>query len=380
MEKDLTYVCSYLKGLIVPYPTDDFIIAEPFRYGLANDELIEGIAAFRIFLHELYDKLATDRNRFDVAKGKKYDPELGEDSIYKCFPVINDIAVVLSTLGTYGRLEVEPRNELIVNGNDLLTPLSTTKPPAMNKISNKRKMEIFDYLADIGFHFEDLNISENIDFSKIGTFNVTYENDDSVILGLKLIAEAKNNIKSGYQKFMTTFMRGDYYPLANATPKAHTASASEFASSQSLEIRDWIIDIEKLLVNKGCKISCFFLSNTNGDGSFSYISQKGKKTVCRVAMGVTGSLVEIRGNHFINKQNILPELPENMLSVVKSGRCGRCAEGNPNFKSCRHGGPFKFTYNGENLERCAFGGYVFKLNNSMERELIKRWIEMELDV
>jgi len=283
-------------------------------------------------------------------------------------------------LGTYGRLEVEPKKELIVIGGDMLTPLSSTKPPAMNKLSSKRKVEVFSYLSDIGFYFEDINLSENINFSKVGTFYVSYENDDYVILGLKLLAEAKMNVKAGYQKFMTTFMRGDFYPLANTTPKAHTASASEFATSQPAEIRDWIVDVEKLLMSNGCKISCFFLSNTNGDGSFSYISQKGKKTVCRIAMGVTGSLVEIRGNHFINEQNILSELPENMLSVVQSGGCGGCAENNPNFKSCRHGGPFKFTYNGENLERCAFGGYVFKLDSSAERKLLKRWIEMELMV
>ncbi|MCL2421196.1 MAG: hypothetical protein FWD03_05000, partial [Defluviitaleaceae bacterium] len=222
------------------------------------------------------------------------------------------------------------------------------------------------------------NDVDSIDFSKIGTFYVTYENDDDVILGLKLMAEAKNNIKSGYQKFMTTFMRGDFYPLANAVPKAHTANVSDFANAQPSEIRDWVVDIEKLLIDNGCKISCFFLSNTNGDGSFSYTSKKGKKTVCRIAMGVQGSLIEIRGNHFANEKNILPELPERMLDIVKSGRCGGCAERNSSFVNCRHGGPFKFTYNGEQLERCAFGGYVFPLDNAADRSLIKKWLEMEL--
>jgi len=353
MEKE--YTCNYLKGLIIPHMPDDFIIAEPFRHGLPDDELKKGIAAFREFLYALYDK-------------------------HNCLSIINDIAVVLSTLGLYGRLETEPRKELVVNGGDLLTPLTSTKPPAINKLSNRRKMEVFNYLSDIGFYFEDLNLSESIDFSQVGTFYVTYENDDFVIIGLKLLAEAKNNIKAGYQKFMTTFMRCDFYPLANLVPKAHTASAREFANSQPPEIRDWIIDVEKLLIDNGCKISCFFLSNTNGDGSFSYVSPKGKKTVCRIAMGVAGSLVEIRGNHFNNERTILPELPENMLDVVKSDKCGKCAEGNPNFISCRHGGPFKFAYNGENLERCAFGGYIFKLDNPTERELIKKWLKMELSM
>jgi len=370
LKKDLHDVCGYLKSLIIPHTPSDFVIAEPFRHGLSNDELLKGIAAFRGFLQELYDKISVGNSYIDATKG--------EDSVQKCFTLVRDVAVILSTLGLYGRLETEPRNELVVNGGDLLTPLSSTKPPAINKLSNKRKAEVLEFLSDIGFYFEDLNLSENIDFSKIGTFHVIYENDDDVILGLKLMAEAKNNIKSGFQKFMTTFMRADFYPLADAVPKAHAATAREFANAQPPQIREWIIAAEKLLMdNNKCKISCFYLSNTNGDGSFSYV--KRGKTICRIAMGMGGSLIDIRGNHFANEVNILPELPKHMLDVVKSGGCGACAENDPNFISCRHGGPFKFTYNGENLERCAFGGYTFSLDNADDRKLLRKWLELELE-
>ena len=378
MKKDLTDVCSYLKGLIIPSTPSGFTVAPPFRHGLTDDELLQGISAFRTFLHNLYDKISADKNRFDMPKAKNYAPEAGEDSIQKCFPIINDIAVVLWTLGMYGKLETEPRKELTVVGSDLLTPLSSTKPPAINKLNSKRKIDAFNFLADMGFYFEDLNLSENLDLSKTGTFYVTYENDDFVILGLKLLAQAKQNVKSGFQKFATTFMRGDFYPLANPVPKAHTATAAEFAAPQPPQIRDWICGAEKLLLDSGCKISTFFLSNTNGEGSFSYASPKSKKTVCRIAMGITGSLIEIRGNHFANEDNILPRLPGSMLNTVKSGRCGGCAEGNPNFVSCRHGGPFKFTYKGRQLERCVFGGYIFSLDSTAERDILKKWLAYEL--
>ena len=250
----------------------------------------------------------------------------------------------------------------------------------MNKINNKRKTEVFNYLSDIGFYFEDLNLSENIDFSKAQTFYVTYENDDYLILGLKLLAEAKENIKSGYQKFTTTFMRGDFYPLANAEPKNHMASAAEFANSQSPEIRDWIIDLEKFLIDNGCKIVTFFLSNTDGSGSFAYASRKSNKTVCRIQMGISGSKIVLKGNHFANKNNILSELPENMLNVVRNVRgCGICKEKSPDtFGYCRHGGAYKFKFDGNDYECCVFEGYTFSLNNASERELIKKWIEYEI--
>jgi len=381
MKKDLSDVCDYLKDLVIPHIPKDFIIAKSFTHGLSNDELKQGISAFKSFLYALYANITTNKDMIDVQKSKKYDPESGEDSIHKCFPIINDIAIVLSTLGTHGRLETEPNIHLVVNGGDLLTPLSSTKPPAMNKISNKRKLEVFNYLSDMGFYFEDLNLSEAIDFSKIGTFYVTYENDNFVILGLKLIALAKENIKAGFQKFMTTFMRGDFYSLANPMPKKHMANASEFANAQPAEIRDWITNLEKLLINNKCKISSFFLSNTNGDGSFAYVSPKGK-TICRISMGICGSKISIHSHHISNENTILAELPENMMNVIKnSNGCGGCGARNPDtFVQCRHGGAIKFEYNGTHYERCVFEGYTFSLNNANERTLLKRWIEYELSV
>ena len=384
MKKDLADVCNYLKELVIADTPDDFVIAKPFTHGLSNDELKRGISAFRAFLHELYDKMAADKDKLDAAKAKKYDPESGEDSIQKCFPVINDIAVKLSTLGLHGRLETEPKMMLIVSGSDLLTPLSDTKPAAMNKISNKRKQEMFNYLSEAGFYFEDLNLSESIDFSKVGTFYVTYENDDYVILGLKLLAEAKENIKSGYQKFTTTFMRGDFYSLASSAPVKHMANAAEFANSQPPDLKSWIICLEKFLMDNGCKIVTFSLSNTNGGGSFAYASRKSNRTVCRINMGISGSEIVLKGNHFGDKNNILSELPESMLNVVKSVRgCGDCEARNPDtFKYCRHGGAYKFSYDGSDYECCVFEGYTFSLSEASaeERELLKKWIRYELGV
>jgi hypothetical protein len=172
-------------------------------------------------------------------------------------------------------------------------------------------------------------------------------------------------------------MRCDFYPLANASPKDHSASAGEFANPQPLRIRKWIADLEKHLLANGCKISCFSLSNTNGSGSFSYVSRKSKKTVCSIQMGIIGCQISICGNHFSNESNILSELPEYMLNFVKGGRgvCGKMQE--PNFK-CKHGGHFIFKHNGETFEICKWGGFNFPLDSNSNFELYQKWIDMEL--
>lgn len=367
-------VCNYLKGLVIPHMPDDFVIAKPFRHGLDDIELKRGISAFRLFLHQLFDKIATDEN---ITPAKVYAPELGNDSIRDSFPILNDIAVVLFSLGIYGELKTEPRYELTVDGNDLLTPFISKKPSAIKKLNNKRKLELFSFLSDMGFYFEDLNLDNDIDLSKAGTFYITYENDDFLILGLKLIAQALGNIDANFLKLASVFMRCDFYPLANATIKKHTASASAFANPQSSQIRNWIVNLERHLMASGCKISCFSLSNTTGGGSFSYVSRKSKKTVCSINMGILGCEISIHGNHFSNECSILAELPENMLNFIKTGRsiCGKMQE--PNFK-CKHGGQFKFTHNGETFEICKWGGFNFALSDKSDLPLYRKWIDLEL--
>jgi len=367
-------VCKYLKGLVIPHTPDDFVISKPFRHGLADIELEKGISAFRLFLHQLFDKIATDEN---ITQVKAYAPESGNDSIRDSFPIYNDLAVVLFSIGIYGELKTEPRYELVVHGNDLLIPFISRKPSAMKKINNKRKLELFDFLSDMGFYFEDLNLDDGVDLSKTGTFYITYDNDDFLILGLKLIAQALGNIEANFLKLATVFMRCDFYPLANATPKKHTAGASEFANPQPPEIRDWVVNLEKHLIENGCKISCFSLSSTTGGGSFSYVSRKNKKTVCSINMGILGCEISIHGNHFSNERNILAELPENMLNFIKIGRsvCGKMQE--PNFK-CKHGGQFKFIHGGETFEICKWGGFNFALDSESDLELYNKWIDMEL--
>ena len=375
MKKDLLDVCDYLKKLVIPHTPDDFIIAEPFKHGLANDELFQGIASFRTFLYELFDKIATDKNTFDIPKGKVFDIESGNYSIRDCFPIFNDIAVVLFSLGIYGTLKTEPRNELIVCGNDLFTPFISGKPSAMKKINRKRQRELFNYLSDMGFYFEDLNIDNEIDFSKTGTFYVTCENDDNTILGLKLISEALGNVKAGFLKLASIFMRCDFYPLANETPKDHAATAGEYANPQQPKIKDWIINTEKQLIKSGCKISCFSLSNTNGDGSFTYNSRKGKK-ICSFGMSICGCNIAIQADNLMDEVNILPELPEDMLTFIKKRvEKGVCKEGK---HKCKYKDHLQFTLNGETHTMCRWGGLNFVLNDESDCGLFSKWINLEL--
>ena len=371
---DLADICNYLKAAVIPHTPEDFNIAGAFKLGLSDEELNAGIAAFRAFLHELYDALANNKDKFDVKTGKEYG------TFPARFPIIEDLGAILFQIGFHGRLETEPKNELVVYGEDMLKVSKMQKYRHLNKLPKKRKMELFDFLSALGFYFEDADFSNNVDFSSIGTFYVQYENGDSLLIGLKLMALAQANVKAKYDRYSTIIMRGDFYPLANAEPKPLMVNIADYANTQSPEIKEWIVDLDKLLTQT-CKVVGRAQYSLCG-GVFDYTSRKTKKLVCKINLLAANSSIIPGAAHFEDSNNILSELTENMFNIMRgrNNGCRACSErNNPNFVQCMHGGePYKFTHEGEDFQLCRFMGFEFSLNNANERKVLRKWIELAL--
>jgi len=372
---NLADICNHLKAAVIPHTPDDFIISEVFRLGLSDVELKAGIMAFRSFLHELYDALANGKDKFDVKTGKE------GGTIPARFPIIEDLGAILYQIGFHGILETEPKNEMIVYGEDMLKVSKMQKYRHINKLSKKRRIELFDFLSGLGFYFEEADFSNNVDFSKIDTFYVQYENGDSLLTGLKLMALAQSNVKAKYDRYSSIIMRGDFYPLANAQPKPPIVNIIEYANTQPPEIREWIINLDELLIQ-----SCKVVGETQYSlcaGIFVYTSRITKQRICKIDLRAKNSFIIPSANHIKKSINILNDFSKNMLDIMrrKNRNCKTCsAINNPVFVKCPYGKgePHRFSYKDEDFELCQFGGFEFSLSNADEREVIKKWIELEL--
>jgi hypothetical protein len=128
------------------------------------------------------------------------------------------------------------------------------------------------------------------------------------------------------------------------------------------------------LTNAGCKVDGE-INNFCGSVYFSYTSRKSKVSICKINMGIYGGTVKIQGNHFSNKKNILTELPENMLEIMKNGKkCSECTYKN----HTDHTAGFKFTHKKEDFQICRWSGFTFPIDTTVDLKLIEKWIELEL--
>jgi hypothetical protein len=140
------------------------------------------------------------------------------------------------------------------------------------------------------------------------------------------------------------------------------------------DIKDWIIGIDKLLCGSGCKIDAKIKGSDNS-AMFTYTFRKNNKRVCRIHMGEEGCKAAPYGHHFAYGESILTELPESMLDeMTKSGQCSGCSTKRPDLVT--HS--FRYTHKGKSYSGCQHEGFAFSLDKAGERELLEKWIAMEL--
>ena len=389
MKHDLEHVCNYLKSLIIPRTPDNFTVAERFRHGLTNDEIFKGIAAFREFLHVLLDKLIAEKDKIDLKTRDNYNPYINADkhNIRMCLPSIYDLTIILLSFGVHGKLEIKPENRISIYGNDLFTVICpiTEKYNSLNKMSGERKLEMFQLLYDLGLCFNGADFFNGVDFSKVEKFYVTHERNVFFPVGLKLISEATLNNKS-YIKlnnlFLPVFLRCDFNPLANAVAKKHRIKINDIADAQAPDIRDWILDVNTLLVDNGCALT------QSGGGEFTSAKRNAgiaRGRLLRLHINITGCFATPGVNHLKKPVNILAELPDSMIDMIidkknhTHGSCGQCAGGIASAQ-CKIGGPIQFNYKGEDIVKCRVSDIRIPLDNANYREWVRKWIEMELDM
>jgi hypothetical protein len=402
MKKDLTFVSNYFKALVVPQMPDDFTVAEKFRHGLTDDELRKGMSAFRDFLYEMYNRIAARKDEIDVKSGSKYDPygtpgDRGTASIKECFPVFNDLTIILISLGFHGRLAIEPKKKLVIHGEDMqiiICPI-TEKYTSLIRMRGERKLEMFNLLSEAGLHFNGADFSEEVDFTKNKIFDITHSENEHFAVGLKLIVEAMLNHKDYYKienLINSILLRGDFYSLANEKPKKVMLNIGEYANAQSQEIKEWIIKTNELILKNGGKL----IQEMGGGPSYTYI-KRGKTVsyglICKIELFITGAFICPGVNHLENPGSIINLLPDNMAAMIKSGDDNtrfnpeQCIRGwdfarfafthkGVEYEGCRHAG-HRCQFSGK---KCRFTGFSFDLSEPNVRNLITKWIEMELTV
>jgi hypothetical protein len=283
--KDLREYIDFLKGMVIgryPYRfTAD--IAEPFRHGLDDAQLEEGITAYNNFLYTLFDKIANADEKFKCKKRAKKQYERGNFFTHPYYPIVNDVAWSLYRLGqaATSRLETAPSARLVIDDmtksheHFYLDPGTATR-------------NLYGMFAELGFRFTGVDFAKDEVLYKPSPLIIEHENP-AVVIGLKLIAQALDNVKDKAIRPHNIIMRGDFYPLTNPAPAAHELFIHHFTFSLPAAIAEWLHDIHDMLAENGCQWEAA-KNNVGSNVHFVYSIKQGKKTkgLCMVNIDMNG--------------------------------------------------------------------------------------------
>jgi len=322
---------QHLKHMVVPHNPLGFEIAAPFYFDLTDVELETGMASYKAFLYKLFDKIATGGEPFVNKMEATYR---GNDSPKAYWTFLDAIAHVIYKLGQTGRFETEMTKRLILNESYW----TSYKSPKIKK--NIR--DLYQVLSELGFRFIGIDFHNDTEYPKAPV--IVEHEDDALIIGVKLIAEAQDNVLDKFAKVHNVIMRGDFSSLVNNEPVSHVLNLHDFVCFQPPKVMEWVLDIDRWLFNSGCSIEKE-KSNYHTEARFTYTAKKGRKkmTVYSIHVDVNRCYITLYSRHFTDENNVLSEFPDN----IQYNKCGE-------------------------------DGFVFTLSEVAQFGLFRKWIGLEL--
>jgi hypothetical protein len=251
MRKTLKDMAKHLKNVIVPEIPETYAI-NPMFENISNEEDIrEGVLAFRNFLYQLCDVLIVEGDSYDNYKKNAHEfDDRVTISVY--FPFLHNVKCLLLNIGFHGVL-TENAGSLIVGSNIFNT-----------KIPVSKSIECLRFLTDCGILIDGINLNDiKPDLLKAERIIISYPDNPAMLTGLKVMAIAEiefgtNIIEANkfnaisYCRFSDILLRCDYRVLKNDETDV-ISILKDTMKPLSANVQDFILQLHQRYLDKGLK-------------------------------------------------------------------------------------------------------------------------------
>ena len=253
MRKTLKDMAKHLKNVITPEIPETYEI-DPMFENISNEENIrEGVLAFRNFLYQLCDVLIVEGDSYDNHKkiAHAFDDRV-TISVY--YPFLHNVKCLLLNIGFHGVL-AESDGSLTIGNNIFHT-----------KIPNSKSLDCLRFLTDCGILIDGIDLDDNkLDLLKVERIKISYPDNPAMLTGLKVMAIAeiefdriaskskvnKSNTIS-YCRFSDILLRCDYRVLKNNETDV-VSILKDTMNPLSANVQDFILQQHLHYLDKGLK-------------------------------------------------------------------------------------------------------------------------------
>jgi len=230
-------MAKHLKSIVLPKTIETYVV-KPMFNDISNDENIrEGVLAFRAFLHRLCDALIAECDSYNIPT--KTNVEHGS-AIYCDFPFLDNIKKILLHIGLNGDLTKDA--QLLISGNSI-TDI---------KLSNVKIIQCMKFLTGCGLFFDGINLDiKRQKISEIETIYISYPDNTAMLVGLKTMALAE--LRLGTTRNQNIFMRCDYRMLTDKDADVLTI-LNETIQPLSANVQDFVLRLHQIHLDY--KLNC----------------------------------------------------------------------------------------------------------------------------
>lgn len=248
MLKTLKDMAKHLKNVITPEIPETYAINPMFKNISNEEDIREGVLAFRNFLYRFCDALIAEGDSYDNHKkiAHEFDDRV-TISVY--YPFLHNVKCLLLNIGFHG-VPTESARSLTVGNNIFNT-----------KIPVSKTMECLRFLTDCGILIDGRNLNDKKpDLLKAERISISYPDNPAMLTGLKVMAIAEiefgTNVNKfnaiSYCRFSDILLRCDYRVLKNNDTDV-ISILKDTMKPLSVKVQDFILQLHQRYLDKGLK-------------------------------------------------------------------------------------------------------------------------------
>jgi len=187
-QQSISEIAEYLKKMIPRVIPDNYELKPMFLNIAGEQDILNGVVAFRDFLYTLYDCLVSEGHKYFTLKKKPYNET--------DYPFIYQLTDLLSDIGYHSELNSD-KSALVIDQLPSFIPL-VDENGKKSKVRNSltKLTDCMRLLYNCGFRFSGIDLDAGkIDPAEIKSLEVTYPRAPIMLTGLKVMSIADRELR-----------------------------------------------------------------------------------------------------------------------------------------------------------------------------------------
>ncbi|WP_051650889.1 hypothetical protein [Lachnoclostridium phytofermentans] len=333
MQNTINNMARYIKNIIPPNIPETYTIKAMFEHISGEENIRNGILAFRDLLYLVCDRLIDNGCLYDKPVKNSVN-NVSHPSLPVSYPFLNNVKSILFNIGYHGEL-IENGGAILLDDLLLITSVIGVDGSQMKeKISAPKLLEALKFLTGCGIYFDGISLDvRTLDLSKAASLKISYPDNPIMLTGLKVMAIAQKDLYTKGNHDI--FLRCDYRVVKEEETEV-ISNLNDFVAPLPAEIQDFALKLHKRYLEAGltCKLDVFYL------GIRFIYSHKNKEIWTFSAAHESGYRILIKAQNTHIYTDVIEMFPLYLKEKISRGYgCNKKLFGEPCQKGC-HGFSF----------------------------------------